>query len=76
MNVPAQQWMGSTSGVVASGQSEGLSCNIAPVYIDEYMFVTIWSDQRQLSYNKRRLINNQREGANGVNRKSRTINDE
>ena len=65
-----------TCGGVASGQSEGLSCNIAPVYIDEYMFVTIWSDQRQLSYNKRRLINNQRKGANGVNRKSRTIIDE
>ena len=62
--------------VVASGQSEGLSCIIAPVYIDEYMFVTIWSDQRQLSYNKGRLINNQQEGANGINRKSRTINDE
>ena len=41
------------SRVVASGQSEGLSCYIAPVYIDEYMFVTICYDQQERSYNQR-----------------------
>ena len=46
MNSSRTEDKSGTGRGVASGQSEGLSCYIAPVYIDGYMFVTICYDQQ------------------------------